>query len=1352
MNDAIYVVGIGASAGGLDAYARLLTRLPSDTGMAFILIQHLAPNHPSSLAEILRHSTTMPVDQVVDQMTVEPNHIYVIPPNTKMSFSDGILSLSLREDVRGRPMPIDYFFISLAESQGSNAIGVILSGSDEDGTLGLQAIRQNGGITLAQDVQSAQFSNMPNSPALKGFVDFVLPPEQIAEQLVKISCHPYVRVLQPSKPLAVVGNEEDFAPIFALIKTKTSIDFTYYKQKTISRRIMRRMLVNNVPDLESYNRYVTDHPTEVDALCQDLLINVTSFFRDPETFELLKAEIIPGLLHERPANLPIRAWVAGCSTGEEAYSLAICLHEVLALHQVTLPIQIFATDVSDQVIDKARKGIYQSLESQLSPERLKRYFTAVDDGYQVNKIIRDMCVFARQNLISDPPFSNLDLISCRNVLIYLRPALQKRVFQIFHYALKDAGILLLGPSESTGDSELFLNIDRKCKIYTRQTSMSRLNLGFILDKQPRTQERNLAASQSRAIDSEDLQTEVDQMILTEFSPAALVVNSKLEILHFRGPINPYLRISSGRASLNLFKMLHPDLVLEVRKAIHQVKKSAELVNRKLLQIQLKDKIQYLDLVVKPLKSAPLEELSFLIIFQEVSPPVEVLPPSPQRTARRKISLQDQEITQLKQELVVTKQHLQSIIEDKENYNQDLKVANEEILSSNEELQSTNEELETAKEEIQATNEELITINEELRTSISQANIVSNVLENLIRSVDIPILMLDSNLCIRRFTTPAQKYFNVIQSDVGRRFTDIKANLDIPNFEGLVQQVIETNLIQEQEIQDQDQHWHKLLIHPYRTVDNRIDGAVILLIDIQLLKQNSAALTVSLDYTNAIVEAIQIPLLFLNQDLRIESANHAFYEKFQLSPAATKSQFIYQLDGGRWNIPELENLLEIILPQTNRVEKYEVEHDFPKIGLRTLRINAYAMNQTDQAKSIFLAFEDITEAKHFEEERSQLLAQENAARLEAEASNRAKDHFLAMLSHELRNPLNTIVGWSQLLRRGNLDATQIKRALEVLENSARLQNQLIDDLLDTSRIRVGVLNINKTPLSLSTILQSSIEVVRPTAEAKRVTLTAQLGPLIGQMVGDQDRLGQVFWNLLTNAVKFTPAGGRVEITLEQVARQAKLEIRDNGVGIDPEFLPYVFDRFRQADSQITREYGGLGLGLTIVRHLIELHGGTVSAESAGQGLGTTITVYLPLHPPTTADPSDRAVTNLTMLIGARILVVDDDSSILELFDLILTEAGAEVTTCTNTADALATLMAGSFDVLLSDIAMPGEDGCALIQKVRALPQKGQIPAAALTGYADIQRSLDAGYQAHLTKPVTPLQLVALIQVLLGRVNP
>lgn len=954
------VVGIGASAGGLEAFTQLLSHLPADTGMAFVLVQHLDPNQKSLLSEILARTTAMPVQEAQEGMAIAPNQIYVIPPNTLMTLHQGCLHLRPRNAGSRVSRAVDTLLNSLAEDRGNRAIAVILSGGERDGSQGLEAIKAAGGITFAQTADSAQVSSMPNTAIATGQVDFILSPEAIAAELTRISRHPYLAT--PPGPPEGSGlaptQEDDFLAILKQLQTAFGVDFRAYKRTTLQRRIQRRMALYHLETLADYRRHLQAQTVEVQALYEEILIHVTGFFRDPAVFTALKREIFPAILRDRSPDLPLRLWVAGCSTGEEAYSMAIVLLEFLA-HQPRQPqIQIFATDVSELVIEKARAGIYlPSQVADVSAERLQRFFVPTEGGYQINKTVRELCIFARQNLASDPPFSRLDLISCRNVLIYFGSALQKKVLPMFHYGLRPSGFLLLGSAETVGEfSSLFHLVNRAHKIYAKQPSplLIPMDLGGPVSS---TEPGGTALAVPNIPVETSLSELVDQVILSRYAPVGVVVNSHLDIVQFRGQTGSYLAPSPGQASLNVLSMVREELRLDLRTLLHQVRQTGQAASKTALAL-IAGAVRSVQIDAAPLPQPTATDPHLLILFTEMAPPAQ--PPETTAPAGSPAEARpaDTDLQRLEQDLKTTKAYLQSIIEEQEATNQDLRAANEEILSSNEELQSTNEELQTAKEEIQATNEELSTINDELYRRHAETMQVSNDFQNLLSSIHIPILMLEADLRIRRFTPTAATLFNLIPTDIGRPLSDIKHNLNIKDLEAQILEVIRTLMLKSQEVQDQAGHWYDLRIRPYRTLDDRIDGAVVVLVEIDALKRSAYELQEARDYAEAIVQTVREGLVILDSHLTVLTANQRFYTMFQVSPAETENVSIFELGNGQWNIPQLRSLLEEVLPENSQVDNFYIDHVFESIGPKKMSLNARKMVLTDGGERILLSIEEI----------------------------------------------------------------------------------------------------------------------------------------------------------------------------------------------------------------------------------------------------------------------------------------------------------------------------------------------------------------------------------------------------------
>lgn len=809
----------------------LLKALPPKSGMALVIVQHLDPHHASRLSNLLSRATQMPVAEITGRVKPEPDTVYVMPPNKGLIYKNGALSLT---ELPKRPtLAIDHFFESLAEAQGPRAIGVVLSGTGSDGTVGLRAIKAAGGITFAQDEGSAKFGAMPRSAIQSGFVDAALSPKEIAAELKRIADHPYVQ-----KPLGDDGDPafaegrdlDDLSRIFLTLKKHTGIDFTAYKQSTLH----RRMALHRIARVKQYADFLRNNAKEVQELFNDLLINVTRFFRDDHVFNALRKKFIPALIKQKGRKGELRVWVPGCATGEEVYSLAICILESLGAspaHRV----QIFGSDLSETAIERARLGVYSSaIEKDVSPQRLHRFFKKLDSSYQINREVRDLCTFARQNIATDPPFSRLDLVSCRNVLIYLGPQLQKRALPVFHYALNAGGYLLLGPSETVGMFvNLFELVDKRAKIYAKKVVRGRHDVdlpAYTGYAQIKTLEpaKMSPSSDGRDFDSQ-VQKVADRILLGNYGPSGVVIDDKMIVRQFRGKTSPYLEHTAGSATLNLLHLVKPGLLPDLRATVHRALRTGQPARKERALVKRDDHVAQVHIEVVPFKVPNSDSTWLLVIFSEAE--IERAKASSEKKKKQKRSARDDEVARLREDLTATKESLQAIIEEEEATNEELKSANEEIESSNEELQSTNEELETAKEELQSTNEELTTLNEELSNRNLEIMQINSDLNNLLSSIHLPIVMVDNGLMVRRATPTARNAFNITDSDVGRRITELRPNIDIPDLEKLIQDVIDTLHGRDREVRDKQGHVYSLRVRPYRTTENKIDGAVLTLVDI-----------------------------------------------------------------------------------------------------------------------------------------------------------------------------------------------------------------------------------------------------------------------------------------------------------------------------------------------------------------------------------------------------------------------------------------------------------------------------------------------------------------------------------------
>ena len=949
---AFYVVGIGASAGGLEAFEQFFRHAHTDSGMAYVLVSHLDPGHASILTEILQRITIMPVVEAQDQMKVGPNCVYVIPPNRDMSIFHGALQLSVPEQPRGQRMPIDAFLRSLAEDQGERAIGIILSGTGTDGTLGLRAILGAGGVSLVQEPATAKYDGMPNSAIQAGYATQILPVEKMPEVLLSGMC-------APNQPPATPATTSGLNRILMQLRSATGHDFSQYKKSTIGRRIERRMSMHDIRDREVYARYLKEHPAEITLLFKELLINVTNFFRDPEAFEALKREILPQLLAGRPEEYVFRVWVAGCATGEEAYSIAILLREFMDEAKCEFKILLYATDLDDDAIATARAGIYPpNIAQDVSPERLRRFFIKDEAGYRVKKDIREMVVFAVQNVIKDPPFTKLDLLSCRNLMIYLEPEIQNRLIPAFHYALKPGGLLFLSPSESIGDHpDLFTPLNRKWKFYratgTAASTRAVMSGGLVWASTPNSKGSDEAIRKIKETNFAEL---TKRALLQSYAPASVVTDEKGNILYVHGDTGKYLRPAPGQATLNIVEMAREGLQMELRVALNNVGQGAPAPSHE-VTVKVNGDMQTVNFSVRQLPGQNAKEKLLLISFQDVAHPT----PGKIRHGKGSIpgSGELRRIEEMERELAYTKENLQATIEEQQASNEELKSTNEELQSTNEELQSTNEELETSKEELQSVNEELVTVNAELQAKIEQLADMQNDMKNLLDNINIGTVFLDEHLRIKRYTREAAQLYRLVASDVGRPLGDIKSTIEGGDILADAQVVLDTLVPFESKLRTADGTSYLARIQPYRTLDNVIDGVVLTFSDISQLIRAEAAGSEARELAEGIVATVREPLIVLDAELRVISASLSFFRYFRTTAEDTIGRQFYELGRQQWDIPELRDLLENILPDNQVFEGYQVEHDFPAIGHRKLSLNARRVaGKPGGRQMILLAIEDM----------------------------------------------------------------------------------------------------------------------------------------------------------------------------------------------------------------------------------------------------------------------------------------------------------------------------------------------------------------------------------------------------------
>jgi two-component system CheB/CheR fusion protein len=1249
------IVGIGASSGGLEAILELLAELPAQAGLAVLVVQHLDPARPSMLSEIFANHTALQVFEARDEALIEPNCLYVIPPNVRMAVEFDRLKLSPRAPLLGPAMPIDDLFLSMAHSAADRAIGVVLSGSGTDGARGLQAIKAHGGITFAQDDASARFSSMPRAAVELGSVDFVLAPPLIAAQLLRLARHPQDPAAQPGEETGAV-REQAYARLFAQLYSNCNIDFSHYKRGTIERRLSRRMLMHDLYSLHAYLALLESDPAEARALCKEFLINFTHFFRDPETFKALTQTAFPRLLADRESQAPLRVWVPGCSTGEEVYSIAICLHEYLLNVGSLRPVQIFGTDISEEALELARTGKYlENITRHVSPERLQACFTKEGAYYRVNKALRDYCIFARQNVAYDPPFSRLDFISCRNLLIYLEPRLQKRVMPLFHFSLQPQGVLLLGVSETIGAySELFTPLadTHSSKLFGKKAlpglSYSHLVHPPAATAKPRSPlvTRHDTAHGARAGLQEKMRREMDAMTLARFAPASVSCDENFQILEFRGDTSAFLTNPKGAPTTDLCRMARPGVLFAISEAIREVRETDNPVATSGLSVGQGAQQRDFSLEVVPLHLPQAQSKHFAVFFHQAKPALATVPArrsfwrfmtesvvlwSQRQSMQQQTLLQLRTITSLSDELRATREHVSRIAEEQERALEEYRSAEEETLSSNEEFQSANEELETAKEELQSLNEELSTTNDELR---------------------------------------------------------------------------------------------------YRNGE---------------LKGLHEEVSRSRDYGDAIVNTMGEPMLVLDSNFRIERANRAFYEFFQTLPRETLHINLFALGNGQWDIPVLRDLLEEMLPHRTEVRDHEVTAYFPKLGRRTMRLNATRLVWPEHQALILLNIDDVT-ARHLVLERLM-------------HGDRQKDEFLAMLAHELRNPLASMRNALELLRHPQATAETQKKAQLMLDRQLHKQIRLVDELLDVSRISRGIVALQVARFDLVMAIRTAVEALNTEINDAAHTVVLDL-PSEGLMVeGDAARFEQVVTNLLVNAIKYTPRNGKIDVSLRREFDEAVLSISDNGIGMSAEFLTRVFTVFAQEDNSFDKTNGGLGIGLALVRRIAELHGGSVRANSRGLNQGSSFVLRVPAPFSTVSNslagaavdaaglgrthaPAHTAAS-VTAPLRRRVLIVDDNHDAAESLAIVLGLDGHEVCVSFDAAASFTAVEAFKPEVVLLDLGLPNVDGYEICKRMRDMPAHRAMTIIAISGYGDarsVEAARSAGFDNHMTKPAD-LRLLA-----------
>jgi two-component system, chemotaxis family, CheB/CheR fusion protein len=1214
----LLVVGIGASAGGVKALQELFSNIPAKTDIAYVVILHLSPDHESQLSTVLQRCTNMLVTKVVEKVKIEANNVYVIPPNKNLLMVDGNLELSDLEEPRGQRAPIDHFFRTLAESYGSSAACVILSGVGADGTLGLQRIKEYGGLTIAQNPDEAEHGDMPRNAIKTGMTDYVLPVSQILETLISYldNKDKFQSITEDSSTLKTgnINQIDALVEALALLKTRTGHDFYNYKRGTLLRRIARRLQVNDVETIPEYIEILRENPTEIAKFLSDLLISVTNFFRDPDSFEVLEREIIPKLFEGKHGDDQVRVWVAGCATGEEAYSLAMLLREYNSRLTQPVNIQIFATDINEEAINIARAGLYpETIIEDVSPERLKRFFVREQDKYRVKKDIRENVLFASHNLLRDPPFSRIDLITCRNLLIYLNREVQNKVLELFHFALHKRGYLFLGVSESADAMPgLFSTYDKKHRIFIRNethTGMPTLPIKGAA-------ERKAFNAITPKIHKELPLGQLHQQLLEHYAPPSLLINEEYEIVHLSERVGHFLRLVGGEPSLNLMKIIHPNLRLETRSILFTAKQRGTSSEVRNVHVNIDGEIKSINITAKPIQDPEAGRTYFLIMFDEMEVPKENI-----NTVSESKGIETEPIIkQLEEELQKTKDQLRTTIEQYETSTEELKASNEELQAMNEELRSTTEELETSKEELQAINEELTTVNQEMKSRIEEVSRVNSDLQNLMTSSDIGTIFLDRDLHIKRFTPNIQSLFNIISSDAGRPLTHLTHNLDYEALSQDAKTVLEKLNMIEREIRSKSDRWYLIRLLPYRTVEDKIDGVVLTFIDITERKRAGQALRESEENLKLLIEcATDYAIFTLDLDGKINSWNAGAERTFGFTEAeiiGQPSSILFTPEDRERSEPENE-MQTALLTGRAADERWHIRKDksrFYASGVLTQLRNGYLRGYVKIAR-------DLTERKKAEEELQR-------AHNELEKKVEERTHELANINKSLQEEIAE-------RKHAEADRRDLLRQLVMAqeEERQRISRELHDEMgQHISALLLG-LNSLKHLDSGALSLHKRIDSLRPIAERidkdiERLALElrpqaldlglnealiqhVQLWSEYTKIPADlhsrvedvnmpsyvETTVYRIVQEALTNIHKHAQAS-RVGIVLEKHEKQIVLIIENDGPGFDIEKI--------MQSQESNRKLGLIGM-----RERTALINGTFDIESSDEN-GTTIYVKIPIE--------------------------------------------------------------------------------------------------------------------------------------------
>ncbi|HEX3481672.1 MAG TPA: chemotaxis protein CheB [Kofleriaceae bacterium] len=1323
------IVGIGASAGGLEALEQLFDALPADTGMAFVVVQHLSPDFRSLMDELISRHSEMPVVIAEDNLAVLANHIYVMPPRKQMIIRDRHLMLTDKEP-QAFTLPIDTFFRSLAQDLGDKAVAIVLSGSGSDGSRGVVEIKRVGGLVLAETAASAKFDSMPLSAAATGVVDHSYAPRDLARVLCGLPPR------DESPDTAMLSDDPAMDSLLRHLRDHFGIDFSLYKTTTVGRRIQRRADLLRAQSLDAYVEQVRADPEELNALYQDLLIGVTQFFRDPEAFERLESEVIPELIDKLPAEEELRVWVAGCATGEEAYSLAMLFCEAFAARNRPVRLKLLATDVHQASLEHAGAGIYGEEQLQfVSPRRLERFFTKRSIGYQVSHDLRQLIVFARHNVTKDAPFTKMHFISCRNMLIYFQPQPQRTVMSLFHFGLAPGGVLFLGASETPGTlADEFVSIDDHWKIYRKRRDVQLLSqIRMPLHRQmPR---RPALIDIPRPHGPDPLIIETYDQLLDRYMPPGFLIDEDYALVDSFAGAEKLLKMRRRRPSSNLLDLLDDELRAVVSGAIQRAVRERTAVAYSGVRLPGSEPgaAERCTLTAEPLVHPRTATRHVLVTFQPTPEPGSTVgtPHEPPRAEPMPVSQASREhVSTLETELAYTRETLQATIEELETSNEEMQATNEELIASNEELQSTNEELHSV-------NEELYTVNAEYQQKIMELKELNTDLAHLLEGTDVGTVFLDRELRIRRFTARIASVFRFQPYDIGRRISDFSHNIERPQLMDDIERVRATGAVIEDEVRDSGSVPYFLRVLPYRIGHQSdedaepapIDGVVLTLTDLSALDRARAHVA----RLSAIVESSEDAIIGNTLAGRITTWNRGAERLFGYPADQALDRDLRMLTADRSEL-ELDRAFDRIRrgETIEHVQWLARHRSGAAVEISTTLSPIHDRNGAIVGVSAI--GRDISPMLAAQRELEQRQRRITALLEQAEDGARHREQFIAMLSHELRNPLAAVMNATTLI--GKLpDAESVARCQGVIERQARHMKRLLDDLLDVSRITRGKFQLIVDDLDLRGPIEAAIESTAPLFAERGVTLDHSLPRQPMPMRGDASRMVQVVVNLLSNAANYSPRRSAVRLVVTVEGDRGVLRVIDHGVGIESELQSKIFDLFVQSEQRLDRSRGGLGVGLSLAKNIVDLHGGTIEVHSDGPDTGSDFKVSLPLSARATphlgADRSGAGSSG-----RCRIVLVDDQADSREMLRMLLESRDHLVIDVEDGPSAIDVITREKPDVAFIDIGLPAMNGYEVAQRIRDRPGLDDVLLVALTGYgapSDISAARAAGFDEHVIKP-------------------